>query len=160
MSPWFRCSFEHALTHCVSSELMAPLLIDMATRGHPLKNYEKEYGRSAAQSLGGNPASMTEWAFDLGGGVFANEPRETFDIDGLSIDVLCHHFGAVLARVNSLPLRSFSGGEPYYKTKFWLHATVLMPAQRDDVVRIMTERSAVAEQRANDFARKLRGHNA
>ena len=155
-STWFRIAFEHALTHCVSSELMAPLLYEMATRQHPIKNFEREYGRESAGVLGGNPRLITDWAFDLGGGVFANEPRETLNIDGLAIDVSCHHFSAVLHGVERLTLRTFSGGESYYKTKFWLHATVLTPAQRDEIVRAMVDRAPVAEARANAFAKSLR----
>jgi hypothetical protein len=94
------------------------------------------------------------------GGVFVNEPRETIDVDGLAIDVSCHHFSHVLHVLERLPLRTFDGGEPYYKTKFWLHATVLTPAQRHDVVRVMSDRAVLAEKRANDFARSMRESNA
>ena len=133
MTKWFRIAFDHALTHAVSEQLLVPLVADMTSRGCPIEDFEKKYGREHARALGGNPAPLTEWAFDIGGCYFGGMPVSTLVIPGLSIEVPCDMFTSVARAFGEAKLRYFGDGSPYYKLKFWMHATVLTPAQFDEV---------------------------
>jgi hypothetical protein len=156
VTAWFRVAFEHALVHCVSSELMASFLYEMAIHGHPIEDYARTYGRAAAATLGGNPRIVGEWALDLGSNLFANEPTETFDVEGLVVSLACRQFSHVLRVLERLPLRTFDRDTPYYEIKLWLHATILTPSQRDVVLRVLTDQARVADARVRAFAASLR----
>lgn len=155
MTTWFRVGFDDAITHAVSLALVAPLVADMAQRGHHIADLEKKYGREHAKALGGNPVAITEWALDIGGPVHINEPRETFNVDGLSLVVACDHFCAVQSELAGLPIRQFDGGETYVKAKFWMHATVLTPLQRDLLVAGLFAGRAAATARHEAFRSEI-----
>lgn len=148
---WLRIGFEGALTHAVHESLMPSLVADMISRGHPIEDFEKRYGREQAAALHGNPAPIAEWAFDLGGMCYATMPRETISVDGLLILVDCDHLPAVLRAVDDAKIRRFAGGAWYYKLKFWMHATVLTVEQRDSVVAALDARLGSAQRRAREF---------
>jgi hypothetical protein len=160
MGNWFRVAFEHAVTHCVHSSLLAPLIVDMAERGHPVENFQVKYGVDHARSLRGNPAPIDKWGFDLGGMCYATMPRETFEISGLPFVVDCDYFDAILSDVKTASLRWFASGEPYYKLKFWHHATVLTPEQHARCVHSMSGLAASAKERAEAFFARKEAANA
>ena len=151
---WQRISFVDSIAHAVHGELAAALVGDMAARGHAVKDYVTEYGLEHALALGGNPKPITEWRLDLGGGCYVDAPEETFSIDGLALSVPCEQHDQVLARIDSpahAPIRRFASGGWYYKLKFWVHATVLSPAQRDVLLYAMEDRRRLAADRCHAF---------
>lgn len=148
---WLRIAFDHALTHAVSTDLAPALIADMAARGHVVDNYETKYGREIAKSLGGNPAAITEWAFDMGGMCHADMPMEPIAIDGLTIHVPCDQFGDVFGETQRQACRVFATGERYYKFKFWVHALVTSPSNRDRLIELMRAAQLRAGTRAMEF---------
>lgn len=148
---WVRIGFVDAMTHAVSSPLVAPLVAEMRGRGSAIQDYEVAYGREYARALGGNPAPITAWAFDVGGPCCVHMPVEVIAVDGLDIEIPCDQFEAIHRAADRFGIRRFATGEWYYKFKFWLHATVLTVEQRDTVLFALEDRLAVAKQRARAF---------
>ena len=140
--------------------LFAPLVAEMVRRGHPVENFESKYGIEQARSLGGNPRVIDEWAFDMGGMCYVGEPRESICIDGLLIDVPCFQIDAIALELRKLAMRRFECGTPYYKTKFWIHATVLTVEQYDRVLDEVFARHDAALTRAQDFSRAVKAAHA
>ena len=158
MANWFRIVFEHALSHAVPASLFTPLVTEMNHRGHPIQDFEAAFGPEHARSLGGNPAPLTEWALDVGGPTHLHEPRETIDIDGLSTEIPCWQVPSVYAEAAALAMRRFPTGEPYYKLKLWLHATVLTVEQYDKLLHDLGGLRYEAARRAEEFrAAMVRG---
>lgn len=153
---WLRVGFEHAMTHAVPDTLFAPLVAEMVHRGHPIENFEAKCGIEQARSLGGNPKVIDEWSFDMGGMCYVGEPRESIAIDGLLIDVPCFQIDAIALELRKLAMRRFERGTPYYKTEFWIHATVLTVEQYDRVLDEVLARHDAALARAHDFSRAVK----
>lgn len=154
MTRWSRISFDKAMVHAVSADLEPQLVAEMLARGHAIKDFVTEYGLEHALALGGNPKAITEWAFDIGGACHKDTPLETFDIDGLAVSVPVDQYELIqlgIERVDRAPIRRFAGGDWYYKIKFWVHATVLTPAQRDTLLHGIEDRRAHALERARRF---------
>ncbi len=148
---WFRVAFDDALTHCVHRDLRSPLVGEMMGRDSPVTDFVARYGRDPARELGGNPAAITEWCFDLGGATYQNLPRETIIVDGLSVEIDCDHFDMVLDAVDKSTLRRFSTGDFYHKLKFWHHATVLTREQHRQVRDAMAALVGSARRRSAEF---------
>jgi hypothetical protein len=62
---WLRIAFEDAMTHCCPAALLPDLVVEMARRGSPIKNFEANYTPETAAKLGGNPAVIDKWSFDI-----------------------------------------------------------------------------------------------
>jgi hypothetical protein len=157
---WFRIGFDDAITHAVHESLRDQLVDDMARRGHPVKDFVKSYGAAHAAALGDNPKAITDWCFDLGGGVHLHTPRETVIVDDLEIRIDCDHLPVVLRELQRAPLRTFADGTEYYKAKFWVHATVLSRAQMKAAIVAMAAIEERAIERVKAFEASLRREQA
>ncbi len=144
---WYRIIFEKALTHAVPANLKDQLIAELTERHHPPV---EEF------SLGGPIAEITEWGFDLGGMAIMGEPQEEFTAAGLLWEVSSDHVSGVLSSFKKLPLRYFADGSPYYKAKFWLHATVMNPDQYHEILGALEACADVAEERAEAFFKARR----
>jgi hypothetical protein len=157
---WFRIAFENVRTHAVSQSLLGSLITDMIKRGHPIDNYEKSYGVERAKALQGNPALITEWAFDVGGYYVVEMPIETIEVEGLSVQIPCDMFDAIARTFAKAQPRRFDDGASYFKMKFWLHATVLTVSQYTRLRREIEARVDAALTKAQTFLSERRENRA
>jgi hypothetical protein len=148
---WLRIAFDEGITHAVHNSLAQSLVLDMAERGMQVKCFETAYGLESARTMKGNPAPLSEWAFDFGGMTYVNAPREVVTVDGLSVTIDCDAFPYVLRAFEDAKIRRFADGRWYYKLKFWIHATVLTPEQRDAFEDAIGQRQRVARERWQAF---------
>lgn len=153
---WFRVAFDEARTHCCPQVLLADLVLEMSGRGHPVQDYERDFGAERAKQLGGNPKHITEWALDLGGMWAAGQPIETFDLDGLAVSVPSDHVATIAHVVRNARQRGF-GRKPYYKLHLWHHATVLTVPQYDELAGVLHARERAATQRADEWFAERKG---
>lgn len=137
---WQCILFEGAMAHVVHDLLAANLVADMAVRGCRIDMSRPE-----------NPKATEEWAFDIGGFWVQGEPEETIHIDGLTIDIPCCQFDAILPTVEKSKERTFANGDRYHKLKFWIHATVLTPTQHALLLCEMYRILPVARERGAAF---------
>lgn len=146
---WFSFVLDNALTHLVSEEMLLPFVHNASERGFRMRE------------IPNNPKEITEWAFDMGGSVNMNEPEITINVDGLKIFVRCCIVSDVIREIAALPPRYFADGcGPYFKTKFWLHATILSPEQRDSVLTQLRTLERDTNQRSVAFHREwMAKHN-
>lgn len=140
---WTNIIFEGAMGHVVPDGLKDQLLTEMLDRGHgPDMNFQ----------LNGGPVHKTTIrSFDMGGMYFAGQPEEEFTVDGLTIYVPSDQFASILKTLKRLPLRYFADGSPYYKAKFWMHATVMHPKTYHETILKMEDMAEAAEAKAELF---------
>lgn len=149
---WTRVAFENAKSHVVHADLLPQLLTEMvAERGHPIKNFEYEYGASQAASMGGNPRQTTEWALDFGGVWAIEQPLETIDLDGLEIEIACDNVGYAISQIVKLKQRKFSDGTLYVKLHHWHFCMVLTIKQAARLAMKLAELEPAATAKADAF---------
>lgn len=148
MTTWRRYLFSGFLTHVVPVELEADLLAELRARGAELR--ELPDGND-------NPATITEWGFDRGGSCHLGEPRETVNIDGLTVSIPSRQVSAIRESLRRAmaKARRFASGARYVKLKLWVHATVLTPAQASRLLTALDDLIEPAERRSDLFRAAL-----
>lgn len=137
MSEWRFIRFEGAICHTVPVELEAGIVDDLVRRDCDLHSVQPVTGSS----------------IDIPGPVCVDRPWETFDVDGLSLDIPCEDVEALADYLGGLQVRHTRDNEPYYKMHGFMRCLVLTPIQRDDLHMQMVERIPGADARSSEFYR-------
>lgn len=149
---WVRIVFEHSLVHAMPASFTEALIAEMAGRGCPV---------ALDPALPGRPdiKLIKEWGFDLGGSCVIGTPYIHLELDGLDVAVPCDMLDEICNRLRALPVRVFATGAEYVKAKFWIHATVMTPAQCDHLVLQAARESGRANRLVAEFTAYLKRRN-
>ena len=147
MTAWVRVDFGmNVKFHAVPAELREALLVDMAARNHPLAATFEDPDWQIEKPI-------TEWYFDLGGGMFEGEPFVETTVDGLVVSCRAYQLQAVIERCRKFErVRTFANGQTYHKIHTWPgHSLVVTPTQYAAVIDGLTMRIPEASARLDAF---------
>lgn len=123
-------------SHIVCEELEPLLIAEMTARA-------PEYAIEKVEDHVSDGINMP-------GMIITTRPNETFDFDGLELEIPCEDVVSFVSKLKHQAVRHF-GRVPYYKLHSFLRCTVLTPGQRDRLIALLEERAVVAEQKADAF---------
>jgi hypothetical protein len=152
VTTWTRIDFgPNVKLHGVPGELRDALLVDMAARGHaPTATFDQPGWQIEKP--------CTEWHFDLGGGIFIDEPDAEIVVEGLTMSCWAEQIESVIQNcIKFAPARAFANGQAYHKIHTWpMHALVVTPTQYSMIVDglVVATPTAIARWTAFEATRK------
>lgn len=143
-SSWVFLHVEGFKIHICPRQLFDEVYDDLITRGGG-----EVYSVQGTEEMGWDPGGM----------IMQDRTYQEVKIDSGRLWVASQDFSAFVARLERMPLRTFSNGKKYYKIHGWLHCLVFTPEQRDLVLawakKLLPDVEKIAEQEDKEFEKRI-----